>query len=285
MGWKKTNTIHKQSRAGKRGFSMIEIIIVIGILAIMVGVGATSFINQSNTNRRNSAARMVATTIQQARQMAIAMRQDRRVVIDAGALDGFSNNEISGVRVSPIRIWIEGKRCEQLNFDTAAVCADRSGDLNNAVELTDPELIPDGIMLGLDGVIPGIDNPTTFYIEFNPRGSVSKVYFEGAEASTLPNQIEPLIYVIRDNELFNFRNGTANYQDVVNSNRLPEFQERGLDIDNEQREVREDFERYKINTIEVIRLTGRTRTYDYAVLGPFPLDHPPEATEKTDNPA
>lgn len=281
MDWKKIN---KRSRAHKRGFSMIEIIIVIGILAIMVGVGATSFINQANRNRLNSASRMIATTIQQARQMAIAMRQERRVVIDAGALDGFTDSTISGVRVSPIRVWIEGKRCEQLNFDTPAICADRSGDLGNAVELTDPELIPDGIMLGLDGVIPGIDNPTTFYIEFSPRGSVSKVYFSGQEAGTLPNQIEPLIYVTRDNEIFNFRNETANYQKVVNDDKLPTWQPREIYKDNDDVEVREDFERYKINTIEVIRLTGRTRTYDYAVLGPFPLDHPEEATEKIDNP-
>lgn len=270
----------------KRGFSMIEIIIVLGILAVMVGVGATSFINQANQNRLNSASRMISTTIRQARQMAIAMRQERRVVIDCGSLDNFSQNELSGVRVDPVRIWIEGKRCEQLNFEDSAVCMDRTGDLPNRIELTDVELMPDGAMIGLDGMVPGLDDTASiFYIEFSPRGSVSKVYFEGEESNTQPNAIEPLIYVTRDNEIFNFRTRTGNYRDVVQDQLLPEWKLRNDPNQKEgDPEYLEDFERYKINTIEVIRLTGRTRTYDYAVLGPFPLDHPPESTEKIDNP-
>jgi prepilin-type N-terminal cleavage/methylation domain-containing protein len=272
--------------SAKRGFSMIEIIIVLGILAIMISVGATSFINQVNRNKLNSASRMIATTIQQARQMAIAMRQERRVAIDCGKLDGFPG-EISGVRVEPVRIWIEGKRCEQLNFEDPAVCVDQSGELENKFELTDVEVMPDGIMLGLDGVVPGLEDLSSiFYIEFSPRGSVSKVYFDGEEGSTSPNAMDSLIYVTRDNEIFNFETKTANYNDLLGSSLFPEWQERGQRGPGNAppNEYLDDFERYKVNTIEVIRLTGRTRTYDYAVLGPFPLDHPPESTEKIDNP-
>ncbi len=266
----------------KRGFSMIEMIIVIGILGIMIGVGATSFVTQANRNRLNTTSRIISTTLQQARQMAIAMRQDRRVAIDAGELDGFSNNDISGVRIEPARIWIEGKRCEQLPFSANAACQGGGTDLPNAIELTDTENLPDGVMIGFDDEVPGIDGPNIFYVEFSPRGNVSKVYYEDEEQETLPNFHEAVIFVIRDNESFQLRSGTVDYHTLVNNGRsLPEFEfNQGDDRSNTNEEViREDLERYDINTVEIIRLTGRTRTYDYAVLGPFPLDHPPESTD------
>lgn len=270
--------------SAKRGFSMIEIIIVLGILGVMVSVGAASFITQANRNKLYSTSRMMATTLQQARQMAIAMRQERRVVIDCGSLDGFPSS-ISGVRVDPVRIWIEGKRCEQLAFEDDAYCVDQSGDLPNKIELTDVENMPDGVMIALDDRVPGLgDDSSIFYVEFSPRGSVSKVYFEGEESNTQPNEIEPLIYITRDNEMFELETRTVNYSDAAPL--MPEWQERdSRDTGGtQQSNYLNDFERYKINTIEIIRLTGRTRRYDYAVLGPYPLDHPPESNEKIDNP-
>lgn len=261
----------KRRPANRRGgFSMIEIMLVIGIIAVLIGVGATSFVQQINRSRLSSTVSIIESNLRQARQNAIAMRQIRRVAIDAGSLDGFSSDTASGVRTLPASIWIEGKICQEYDFGAGAYCQDRTGRLSNVIELSDRQDLPDGVMIGdVDGRTPGAHGePGVFYIEFDARGAVRKVYFSGEE-DTPANNLAPVIHLTRDGEIFSIGGETGDY-----------FTALGNTGDNSIRWGRDDAqERYKVSTVEVVRLTGRTRVYDYAVLGPWPLDHPEESGE------
>lgn len=266
----------KKTHDPSRGFSLIEVMLVIGIIGILIGVGATSFVSQVNRTRLSSAVSIIESNLQQARQNAIAMRQSRRVAINAGQLDGFSDGRASGYRTEQASIWIEGKHCEEYNFSAGAYCQDRTGRTPNAFALSDVENLPDSVMVAdVDGLVPGIDDhPTTFYIEFDARGSVSKVYFQDEE-NTPSNNIAPVIHLTRDGETFNIAGNSGDYVTALSNSGAS-----SLEWENNRNSAGKDSkERYKVSTIEVVRLTGRTRSYDYAVLGSWPLDHPKESSE------
>lgn len=238
---------------------MVEIIVVIGIIGVLTGLGAVSYVNQINSSRVSSVTSIINTNLIQARQMAIAMRQSRRVVIDPGKIDSDSAQ-----RVMPARIWIEGKICEEFDFDSEAFCQPNSGP-NNFI-ITDPDLLPDSVSLVDVGDQKISDNntgtdPKPLFIQFNPRGQLSKIYFPGGERSARPKDTQAVLHLTRDNEIFKLGKKTYTYDDVVDENLSPT--EKG---------EKDAKERYKINTIEILWLTGKTRVYDYAVFGFWPND-------------
>ncbi len=247
------------------GFSMIEIVIVIGIIGVLVAAGTVGYVQQLNRSRVDSAVSVLNANLQQARQMAIAVRQVRRVAIDAGSFD----EEASRTRIRRAQIWIEGKRCQEFLFRDPAACQNPSGIGGaqtgpNAWQVAEPDFLPDYVTIAdVDGRIPGAgNNPEIFYIEFNPRGSIGKVYFDGEESSTTYNAIAPVIHLTRDNEVFTFGDNTGDYEFALQN---------GSDTTWDEPDAKE---RYKIQTVEVVRLTGKTRFYDYAILNPWPLDEP-----------
>ncbi len=250
-------------------FSMVEIMIVIGIIGILIGVGAMSYVAQIKAARVESATRMIEANFRQARQECIAKRRDLRVVIDAGALEGFPD-EMNGPRTRRAATWIEGKYLNQYDFEAAVHVAGSRDLVVNTIELTDPEYLPDAVMVGdLDGRTPGVGNPEVFYIEFNTRGSISNVYFEGEETSTNYNEIAPIIHLTRDGEVFLVGGNSYDYADVI----------KRADTNNFQWGKDAAIERYKVTTLEVIRLTGRVRRYGYAIMSPWLLDEPAEESE------
>ncbi len=266
----------KRGAARKKGlfsqneaFSMVEMIVVIGIIGVIVSVGAVSYINQISQSRVDTAARIIDANLRQARQLSISMRQNRRVAIDAGELDGFSQNKLTGTRIRRAAIWIEGKRNKAYDFEThIPKGGGYTGTMPNAYPLGDTDYLPENVMIAdVDNRIPGIDNPDIFYIEFNTRGAIQKVYFDGEEGQTGYNEIAPVIHLARDAEVFTIDGMDYNYVDAVQKAGNPSFLWGG---DNAK-------ERYKIYTLEVIRLTGRTRRYDFAIMNPWPLDEPPES--------
>lgn len=249
----------RQRRGSAAGFSMVEIIVVIGIIGVMTGIGAITYMNQISSSRVSSMTAMINTNLIQARQMAIAMRQSRRVVIDPGVLDSDS-----GQRVKPARIWIEGKICEEFNFDEEAYCSKDGGP--NSFIITDPDLMPDGVSLVdvgttlLSDVISGNDE-RLLYFQFNPRGQLSKIYFDGDESSARPKDQQAVIHLAKDNQTFEIGSSIHSYDDAV-----------GQSLTRTERDEEDASERYKINTIEILWLTGKTRVYDYAIFGFWPND-------------
>ncbi|MFB3785832.1 MAG: Tfp pilus assembly protein FimT/FimU [bacterium] len=246
------------------GYSMIEILMVIGIIGILVSLGTAGYMTQMSSSRVESGIQILDASLRQARQSAIAMRRARRVVIDAGRLEGFVDNKMNGIRVARAAVWVEGKVCEEYPFDTGCWCSDPTGKTSNAYPVGDTAYFPDGIMVAdVDGRIPGLDgNSQVFCIEFNARGSIAKVYFQGEEAATTYNAIAPVIHLARDSEVFSVAGQTGDYKFASGKAGSKSLQWGAEDAN----------ERYKVQTIEVVRLTGRTRSYNYAILNPWPLD-------------
>ncbi|MGC9327394.1 MAG: pilus assembly FimT family protein [Candidatus Hinthialibacter sp.] len=256
--------------SSQAGFSMTEMLIVIGIIGVLVGYGAVSYVNKLTETRVSTGIQILNANFKQARQSAIAMRQSRRVVISMGQLSGLTDRNppsLSGQFDEPMQIWIEGKICEEYPFDANAACVGGNRSEPNAYELTDPENFPDGILIAdVDGRVPGYGgNPTVICVEFNSRGAIQKVYFAGRESQTLYNEIQPVFHLIRIGEVFNLGTERGDYIDV-----LGEMNNRKLEWTNPPTE--ESLERNKVQTVEIIRLTGKTRTYDYAIMNPWPLD-------------
>ncbi len=258
-----------QRSPNQSGFSMVEIMVVIGIIGILVGVGANSYFSQISQSRVDTGIQILNANFKQARQSAIAMRQNRRVVIDTGTLSGLEETpaQLAGARTNPIQVWIEGKHCEEYSFDSKAYCLPGGVSSSNAYALSDPETFPDGLAIAdVDGIVPGLNqNPSVFYVEFNTRGSIEKVYFDGKETTTLYNAIQPLIHVVRAGETFEIGQDYGDYVKMLDN-----FGKTSMNWSNPPSE--ENKARYKVQTIEVVRLTGKTRVYSYAVMNPWPID-------------
>ncbi len=275
-----------KNRSQSAGYSMVEILIVIGIIGILVGGGAVGYINQLNRSRVESGASVITAKLQQARQMAIAMRQVRRVRIDVGISEAEAKSAEDVRRGSVV---IQGKYCPDFRFDSIPHClssqeissirSQKSTELN-AYDIGDPENLPERVTIGdVDGMIPGEGSRSEiFFIEFDQRGTVRKVYFLGEESRTRYNQISPIIHVVREKEMFTIDGNSGDYEFALrNVDKSSLLFENEVDVgDSNQGQVRNvDYkERYKVQTIEVVRLTGRTRVYDYAKLSPWPSDDP-----------
>jgi prepilin-type N-terminal cleavage/methylation domain-containing protein len=253
---------------GNAGFSLVEMMMVIGIIGVLVGVGTISYVRQINQSKVESATIKIEATIKQARQSAIAMRQSRRVVVDCGEtgalLDG-EDNDKDGEVDEPPAVWIEGKRTEALLYSSVAGPEfDPSGNTPNFYQVIDRQPLEESVtVVDVDGNYCGVDQAgLVFYIEFNSRGQVSKVYFEGQETNTGSNTIAAILHLAKVNESFEVDGKRVPYAEVpFNKTR---FADEGTDA----------LERYKVQTIEVVRLTGRTRRYDFGIFAPWPNDQP-----------
>lgn len=248
---------------------MVEMLVVIGIIGILVGFGAVSYVSQLSQSRVDTAIQILNSNFKQARQSAISMRQNRRVAIDTGELNGLTSTpaSLSGTRTKIAQIWIEGKHCEEYSFSSKALCLPGGAKEPNAYELTEPEVFPDGIMIAdVDGVVPGTGGKSAiFYVEFNTRGAIAKVYFDGEEETTTYNYYQPVIHVAKAGEVFDIGTKHGDYLSLKSD--FSSSKMKWADPMTEESKAR-----YKVQTIEVVRLTGKTRVYDYAIMNPWPID-------------
>lgn len=241
-------TAYKTRR--QAAFSLVEIMVVVGILGIMVGMGSVMYFRQINESKVASAAQMIDAKLKQTRQMAIAMRQSRRLVI---------NTDDPG---NGMKIWVEGKRSEgskvepKFYEDQASRYFDQKEP--NKYVIGDEDKITEDVAIA---DVAGFEPNGNVYIEFNARGQVAKVYFSGEEQDNSANNKQPIIHLSRVNEVFEIDGERVSYEDGAGG----EFADLTWEHDDAN-------ERYKVHTLEVVRLTGRTRKYDYGIFAPWPTD-------------
>jgi len=205
--------IQKYGDRSRGGFSLIEMMVVFSIIGILATIGTMSYTSFINRARLGSATDITASTLRQARQLAIATRISHRVVFNVPQ-QGSLQEKIP----LPQEVWIE--------------------KLENGkwIPVSDPKRLPSGAAItSFNGREPGSGtNSTVYYAEFNYRGQMTKCYFSSdatAESMSL------YIHLAR-----------------VGDNVDPK---------------KED-QRTLANSIEVLRLTGRVRVYDYGYGVPVP---------------
>src|SRR5688572_541308 len=87
-------------RGGRPGFSLVEMLITVGMLAIVVGMAAPRVSKDISHARVNGAAHVVAADLQQALSLAGRQRRPVRVVIDGAAKEIQLLDRVSGQLIS-----------------------------------------------------------------------------------------------------------------------------------------------------------------------------------------
>jgi prepilin-type N-terminal cleavage/methylation domain-containing protein len=87
-------------RGGRPGFSLVEMLITVGMLAIVVGMAAPRVSKDISHARVNGAAQVVAADLEQALSLAGRQRRPVRVVIDGAAKEIQLLDRVSGQLIS-----------------------------------------------------------------------------------------------------------------------------------------------------------------------------------------
>ncbi len=75
----------EKKQAGDRGFTLLELIIVIFLIALIFGISAVFFVNSLPAGKFNAAVRDLASSIRHARSLAQINGTDQAVTIDLDA--------------------------------------------------------------------------------------------------------------------------------------------------------------------------------------------------------
>jgi type IV fimbrial biogenesis protein FimT len=84
----------------RAGFSLIEMMVTVAMLAIMVGMAAPNVSRDISHGRVNGAAQVVAADLEQAMSLAGRQRRPVRVTIDAGRKEIVLSDRVSGNLIS-----------------------------------------------------------------------------------------------------------------------------------------------------------------------------------------
>lgn len=261
------------------GFSLTEVIVVFAIIGLMIGVGAVTYKGLLDTNRIASGGNMIAGTLTQARQFAVALREARRVAVGIERLDAATadTEPLIDRENPPVKIWVEGKRVESRDFsDTVSV---GGNTVSNTLQVGDSQSLPAGVTVA-SVYLPGYNEPLIdpgtkmigsgtqgiLYVEFDGRGQLAGVYFGGGNTPNESNRSATVVggqvylHVLQWAEQVDPGSGPIFYNKALNV---------GGPLSNIGFEHEREEERFKCSTVEILRLTGRVRNYDYGIGQPW----------------
>lgn len=120
----------------KSGFTLVELLVTIGIIVLLMIVAVPNFAKYRNINDLNNAAKLIQSEIYKARNMALAPAVDKRPESDAYSVDLISTNDTQGTIFS-MRIWeinqnedIAPKMIESINLPKNIAVDNTAVDLN-----------------------------------------------------------------------------------------------------------------------------------------------------------
>lgn len=108
----------------QKGFTLIELVVVVGIIGILVGISVPSLIDWSNNIKYREAAQTVTTAMRRAKGQAINLNQEVTVLF---TLDSSAENDNNSVRVGTEATELFKKGIE---FKRGTDCDTDSGTLS-----------------------------------------------------------------------------------------------------------------------------------------------------------
>ena len=262
------------------GFSTIELLMVMGIILLLTGLVSVSMVNMLTTARADNALSQISATFQAAHRGALALNQERRVVLETVYPDLEANTPPRqfyerGVRTE---FWVEKKINQATPWNS-----------NFSAPLNDVQILPSGVLL-IDfdaNILVPFDQPSlgkdngdgtrSLYWSFvySGDGRITEIRRSGRN----PNEPEVNFPVQRNIALHFMYNGTLidmgdsqppraglEYPDLLATDPnaaavIAEFQN---EVDHEYRA------RSQIQTLYLLRLTGLVAAYNYGIFSPWP---------------
>ena len=187
---RKTNLIRRSGPGGRSGFTLVELLIVVGLL-LLLAVMTASAVNLSMSNDKvRGGARQVQSYLAGARDRAIFSKQPRGVRF---LLDPTNNRTVSSMTfIAPTDPWILGKiRLERLNPGDPTATVVRGFDVTGG-NFVDPtgwqDLVNRGLLYNGSRIrIPANGNWYTVTTELMQSGSDPKLHL------TTPYSDPPLV--------------------------------------------------------------------------------------------
>ena len=171
-------------KSRQHGFTLVELISVLVILAILLSIALPALTNLSKANAMNAAAREVSNTLSLARQYAITHRTTTRVVFPCSLTTlnsmapPYTSYAVAAYGASA-NAWTYVTKWEQLptgsvflNGFSVLGALDNSSSLRNDTSVPFPYATSSG------------PNPSLAYIEFGPTGTATSLV-TGLQSSTL----------------------------------------------------------------------------------------------------
>ena len=77
-----TGSLDPKSKIRNPGFTLVEVLVVLGIMGLMLGIGVPGLVAYARQARLRATARQVVGLVSLARSSAISSRQEQAVVFD-----------------------------------------------------------------------------------------------------------------------------------------------------------------------------------------------------------
>jgi type II secretory pathway pseudopilin PulG len=275
-----------------RGFTNFEVLMVMAIVLILIGVSSIAVVRMIDDAKERTALSQIAAVFRAARQAALTVNEERRVVLKVTYSGSASSLKEAYEDLPTLEFWVERKRRKNESWDVES---------NVSPPLDDIQRMPAGVFLvDVNGrsVIPANltrapsnkDGTRSYrsYIIFNSKGVATYFYRDddGGVARAEP---------ISGNLALHFMFGTTeiDFSEIESPPKNIEY----LSFVEDKRqvalpagelnalvsEIDRDIEftgRTQAQTLYIIRLTGQSNIYDYGVYPPWPRSLLPEDFEE-----